>query len=81
MSPRPVAPHANERGIALIMALLTLLVLSLAVAGIMMSLNSDTQWPATSCAAPGVHLAEAGIAEPRRASARRRAGRHEPGAW
>jgi Tfp pilus assembly protein PilX len=61
--PRP-KPTAHERGVALIMALLTLLVLSLAVAGIMMTLNTDTKVAGHQLrGSQAFYLAEAGVAE------------------
>jgi len=61
--PRPAAT-AHEHGVALIMALLTLLVLSLAVAGIMMTLNTDTKVAGHQLrGSQAFYIAEAGVAE------------------
>jgi Tfp pilus assembly protein PilX len=60
----PCHPARGERGIALIMAMLALLVLSLAVAGIMMTLNTDTKVAGHQLRdSQAFYVAEAGIAE------------------
>ncbi len=60
----PLRSAAGERGIALVMAMLALLVLSLAVAGIMMTLNTDTKVVGHQLRdTQSFYIAEAGIAE------------------
>ena len=59
-----VVPARDQRGVALIMALLALIVLSLAVAGIMMTLNTDTKVAGHQLrGSQALYIAEAGIAE------------------
>lgn len=61
---RPPTPLRNERGIALVMALLVLLVISLLAATLMMSLNVDTKIATHSMReSQALHIAEAGIGE------------------
>lgn len=62
---RPTAPRRRgESGIALVMALLALLMLSLAVAGIMMTLNTDTKVAGHELRdSQSLYIAEAGVAE------------------
>ncbi len=71
LRPTPV-PRRGDAGMALIMALLALLVLSLAVAGIMMTLNTDTKVAGHELRdSQSLYVAQAGVAE---AEARIRSG-------
>jgi Tfp pilus assembly protein PilX len=60
----PLSTARNERGVALVMALLVLLVISLLAATLMMSLNVDTKIATHSMReSQALHIAEAGIGE------------------
>lgn len=60
----PMAPHTNQRGIALVMALLVLLVISLLAAVLMTTINVDTKIAGHSTReAQALSVAEAGVAE------------------
>jgi len=61
---KPMMPHGNERGVALVMALLVLLVLSMLSAALMMSINTETVIAGHSQReTQALNTAEAGLAE------------------